>query len=1168
MTPPPPESSSPPLPEAPALAFVRELGTGASSRVELCVLEEPFAGRGRGSEIAAKRPVDPSDPNLLRTFASEARVGSSVRGPGLVRVHGLYRDQRGPLLLLDYVAGESLREALEARGALPEPLVRHVGRQLAGALRVLHAAGFVHGDVKPENVRLDEHGDATLLDLGFARGIGDTDRPAAGSLPYLSPERRRGGPPSVSADVFALGVLLYELLCVRRPFEAPESGYLGDSGSQLEVQDLESAERLGEWLPPSRHAPRTSPLLDAFLAALLDPRPAARPSAEGAFRILHEGEGGPWWRQRVHNAQESSELWISVRGHRFPLVGRGAELAEMDRARMESGPEAKTGRILCLHGAAGSGKSRLFDAFLGRAREAGAPPLVLTVRISENAESRPFGSLSRLLRRYLQLPDEARPTERDSRALRRLLPPHDAGVLLGALDVSSTEPLDGSVSLSLARLIARISRQRATIVVFDDVQRARLGTLHGLERLADELSKGPGLLLLGIDSEMEPASPAGLTSLRQRLKALGDAVVTDLELRPIDQDAVLELTTRMFHHTAPRLRLAKVLWERSRGHAGFLIEILDALVEHDRVRPASETDPRWLLLESPESLPLPDSFQASLRERYGRLEPSVRHWLERIAVVGGRIEPDFLARTFQPSTRPEIDGVLSELVNLGWLEPFGDRFRFTRPALRDAVYRALPADRRRRLHERAARGLAEEGAAESAPVFAYQRVFHLRASDNPAQVLAELPALLKIVAGRGSPRRVQRLADWGLEAIASLPQAERPEELELQLLELAADAADRSGDRRSMRRLLDRLAQRDVESKGDPVATARAFLLHARGAALVHQTKLHHQLLREAVRLGALARRPDIESEAHRRIARALSSQGEFTSATQHAGQAMDRAEAPEQQAAASFVQALIAVLQDRPEDALDALGEGSRLLAGEATHERLGLLAGAWLVRARALRSVGRVQRALAAATRSLELCRRSGDRRFESEAQSRVGALLAEAGRPEDAETALREARLVALETEDGRGLCLAEIGLGVVLSEASDPEASAAFHRGLASSRAAGFARGEAVALALGARADLQSGERLRADENSRLAFEISKRVGAELFDRVTIVATRALVLDRLGFSADSKQLVRDLERDLAQFNRTLRSPGLRASQRTYARELLELSLSEDGPLAPRR
>ena len=192
------------------------------------------------------------------------------------------------MLLLDYLPGESLREALDARGALPEPLVRHIGRQLTGALHNLHGSGFVHGDVKPENARLDEHGQATLLDLGFARGIGDTERPAAGSLPYLSLERRRGGPPSVSADVFALGVVLYELLCVRRPFEAPGAGYLGDSASRLQTADKDAAEQRGEWVPPSRHAPRTSPLLDALLAAMLDPRPAARPSAEGAFRIFQE----------------------------------------------------------------------------------------------------------------------------------------------------------------------------------------------------------------------------------------------------------------------------------------------------------------------------------------------------------------------------------------------------------------------------------------------------------------------------------------------------------------------------------------------------------------------------------------------------------------------------------------------------------------------------------------------------------------------------------------------------------------------------------------------------------------------------------------------------------------------------------------------------------------
>ena len=1164
-----PETDS--LPAAPRIAFVRELGRGGVARVELARLLEPFAGRGRDSLVAVKRPLAEraDDPRALESLVAELHVGEKVRDDGLVEVLGLYRDADGPLLLLDYLPGSTLREVLAERGPLPEPLVRHVGRQLAGALRALHRAGFVHGDVKPENVRLDDRGQATLIDLGFARRIEETSGLTLGSLPYLSPERVRGGGPSTSSDVFALGVVLYELCTGRHPFVrtgAADSGSTQEAGGGVGSLEETFARDL---VPPSRYAPRTSPLLDALLGALLASRPAARPSAEGAYRVLHEGESGPWWRRRLHEGESSGELWISVRGQRFPLVGRERELAALARASVDTQPDARHGRVVCVRGPAGSGKTRLVEAFLARVRQARTPPLVLATRVSDHGESRPFGSTLKLLRRYLQLPEDAAPSERDERALSQLVPPHDAEVLLRALDVRSSEEIQGSVSLSLARVLGALARRRALIVFMDDVQRAREGTLLGLERIATELERGPGLLVLGLDSEGDPARPEALEPLLERMRSAVPSILEELTLRPVDVDSVRQLVAHAFHHTVPRLRLARVLWERSRGHVGLLTEILETLQERGQVRPVSEEDARWLLLTEPEQLPLPESFQASLGERYRRLAPNLRHWLERVAVVGGRIEPEFLRRTFAPTTRAEIDEVLAELVARGWLEPVGARYRFARPALRDAVYRALSNERRARLHERAARSLASEGDPEQAPVAAYQRAFHLRSSGAYGDLLEELEPLLVVTGRRGSPRRVLRLADWGLEALAALPAAERPPGLELRLLERAADGADLAGDRRAMRRLLDRLARCELDPERDPLAAGRAFVLHARYADLQSQVELAEQLLHEARRLGERGGDPGLESEATRRLARLYSQDGRFDEARTQLEHALARATGPTQTAAVLFVRALVDVLEDRLEDALADCRRGfAALRAEEASPNRLGLQAGAWLIRARALRSLGRARRALAAAARALELCRRSGERRFEAEAQARYGGLLLELGRIEEAEAALREARLVARETEDGRGACLAALGLGLLLSERGDADARGALQQGLTHARRARFARGEAFSLALLARIDRAQGDVDTAAQRSEEALAISDRVGAELFDRLTIAGTRAMVLEAQDRSGEARSLVRELEREVLTANQDIRSPGLRASHRTYARELLALVREPAGPLTPRR
>src|SRR5262245_2299824 len=207
--------------QEPRFEVLRPLGTGATARVDLVRLLAPWDGLPTGSELAVKAllPALQHEPAAHAAFRSEHDAARTVRDPSLVRVlhHGMRAGL--PYLLLQYVPGRSLRERLEQEGPLPEPLVRSLGGDLARALALLHQQGLVHGDVKPENVRFDENGRAVLLDLGFARrSRGAEPQSDAGSLAYLSPERARGEGAGPASDVFALGVVLYELATGLHPF--------------------------------------------------------------------------------------------------------------------------------------------------------------------------------------------------------------------------------------------------------------------------------------------------------------------------------------------------------------------------------------------------------------------------------------------------------------------------------------------------------------------------------------------------------------------------------------------------------------------------------------------------------------------------------------------------------------------------------------------------------------------------------------------------------------------------------------------------------------------------------------------------------------------------------------------------------------------------------------
>jgi serine/threonine protein kinase len=175
----------------------RELGTGATGRVHLARLTQPLGGLAAGTAVALKRLREEllDDPQAREAFELETHVGSALSHPGVTRVLSAGTDRHGPWMAQPFVPGETLAEHLAAGEPVPEPRVRALAAQLAGGLAALHAAGWAHGDVKPENMRLDERGRAVLLDLGFAapltKAAARRGARQSGSLAWLSPERAR-----------------------------------------------------------------------------------------------------------------------------------------------------------------------------------------------------------------------------------------------------------------------------------------------------------------------------------------------------------------------------------------------------------------------------------------------------------------------------------------------------------------------------------------------------------------------------------------------------------------------------------------------------------------------------------------------------------------------------------------------------------------------------------------------------------------------------------------------------------------------------------------------------------------------------------------------------------------------------------------------------------------
>ncbi len=162
------------------------------------------------------------DPDFLARFQREAQFVASLSHPNIVPVHDVGEEQGTHYIVMEYVRGRTLRETLDATGPMPVERAVTIMVSVLDALSYAHGRGLIHRDVKPHNILLTPEGTAKLADFGIARVVeGSSSRTAAilGSAQYLSPEQARGEEATVASDIYASGIVLYETVTGRPPFE-------------------------------------------------------------------------------------------------------------------------------------------------------------------------------------------------------------------------------------------------------------------------------------------------------------------------------------------------------------------------------------------------------------------------------------------------------------------------------------------------------------------------------------------------------------------------------------------------------------------------------------------------------------------------------------------------------------------------------------------------------------------------------------------------------------------------------------------------------------------------------------------------------------------------------------------------------------------------------------
>jgi eukaryotic-like serine/threonine-protein kinase len=258
-------------------------------------------------QLLAERATG-DDPTHAERVMREARIAGRLNHPNAVAVHDLVVSDGVPLVVMEYVKGESLGARIRERGPLPPAEAARLIADVAGALAAAHAAGIVHRDVKPDNVLIGQDGTVKLVDFGIAKASEDAGLTQTGMTigtpSYIAPEVARGGVPAPSADIWSLATTLYTAVEGHPPFGG------GNEGALVVLTRI-----INDPIPPPQHAGPLTPTI----MRMLDRDPSRRPSAASVRTLLTAAATGSSVATSdsatVVGVPLASQTTVSVPGH-------------------------------------------------------------------------------------------------------------------------------------------------------------------------------------------------------------------------------------------------------------------------------------------------------------------------------------------------------------------------------------------------------------------------------------------------------------------------------------------------------------------------------------------------------------------------------------------------------------------------------------------------------------------------------------------------------------------------------------------------------------------------------------------------------------------------------------------------------------------------------------
>lgn len=549
----------------------------------------------------------------------EAQAAARLNHPNIVNIYDAGEDQEVSFIVMELVEGVSLYE--HKPQSIEEALL--IAGQICAALEHAHAHGIIHRDLKPENILITTSGTAKLTDFGLARSFStrvSLDGMVVGTVFYMAPETALQQPYDARADLYSLGVLLYEMVTSHLPFSA-------DDPVAVISQHLYSPV-----VPPRAHRSEIPPALDHLIVQLMSKQPDERPStATEVCQVLES------LRQSQRSSQilgtPDSEIPLLDRIVRGRLIGREAQMSQLTALwrQVASGQ----GHVLLITGEAGIGKTRLARELIAQVLISGGKVLAGACYEEENI---PYAPIANILREVKEITSPQSP-----------LPPFIladlikiAPVLHGSYpDVSPNPAIDPQLEQqrifeSLASWFSNLTMQAPVLLFIDDIHWADNSTLVLLRYLARRMRESPLLIVLTY-REIALDEFGELQTVLHDLTR--ERLSTRMKLTRLNREQTDTLLSILVTPSGKiDQHLVDLIFQETEGNPFFIEEVIKALFEGGKLRFENGI---WRAPDLAE-IHIPQSVRATLQARLARLPEKTQEILRCAAILGRQFDCDTL----------------------------------------------------------------------------------------------------------------------------------------------------------------------------------------------------------------------------------------------------------------------------------------------------------------------------------------------------------------------------------------------------------------------------------------------------------------------------------------------------------------------------------------------